>query len=79
MYVVARMSIVLNYTMQLETERLIGDSTQVKAEYLSCLKHLSSLLDAEGTTQYRGTTLQELKDEIKRVEDDISQTRRHKS
>ncbi|KAA3458400.1 kinesin light chain 3 isoform X1 [Gossypium australe] len=64
---------------ELATERLIGDSTQVKAEYLSCLKHLSSLLDAEGTTEYRGTTLQELKDEIKRVEDDISQSRRHKS
>ncbi|TYI18376.1 hypothetical protein ES332_A07G085300v1 [Gossypium tomentosum] len=64
---------------ELATERLIGDSTQVKAEYLSCLKHLSSLLDAKGTTEYRGTTLQELKDEIKRVEDDISQSWRHKS
>ncbi|TYH09324.1 hypothetical protein ES288_A07G085700v1 [Gossypium darwinii] len=64
---------------ELATERLIGDSTQVKAEYLSCLKHLSSLLDAKGTTEYRGTTLQELKDGIKRVEDDISQSWRHKS
>ncbi|PPD68944.1 hypothetical protein GOBAR_DD34171 [Gossypium barbadense] len=64
---------------ELATERLIGDLRQVKAEYLSCLKHLSSLLDAEGTTEYRGTTLQELKGDIKRVEDDISQSRRHKS
>ncbi|XP_012471186.1 uncharacterized protein LOC105788704 isoform X4 [Gossypium raimondii] len=64
---------------ELAAERLIGDLRQVKAEYLSCLKHLSSLLDAEGTTEYRGTTLQELKGDIKRVEDDISQSRRHKS
>ncbi|XVE71998.1 hypothetical protein DITRI_Ditri11bG0003000 [Diplodiscus trichospermus] len=60
------------------TQRLISDSREVKAEYLSCLKHLSSLLDAEGTKQYRGTTLQELKDEIKHVEHDISSSRMRK-
>ena len=65
--------------MQFATERQIGDSREVKVEYLSCLKHLSSLLDVEGTKQYRGTTLQELKDEIKRVEHDISSSRRRKS
>ncbi|KAK6256148.1 hypothetical protein SCA6_017453 [Theobroma cacao] len=61
------------------TERSIRDSPEVKAEYLSCLKHLSNLLDAEGTQQYRGTTSLELKDEIKRVELDISSYRRRKS
>ncbi|XVF20495.1 hypothetical protein REPUB_Repub12eG0005400 [Reevesia pubescens] len=61
------------------TERLVSDSPEVKAQYLSCLKHLSSLLDSEGTKQYRGTTLQELKDEIKRVERDISSSRKRKS
>ncbi|XP_022772044.1 kinesin light chain isoform X4 [Durio zibethinus] len=61
------------------TEMLMSDSREVKAEYLSCLKHLSSLIDAEGTKQYRGTTLQEFKDEIKRVEHDISSSKRRKN
>ncbi|GMI85515.1 hypothetical protein like AT5G37590 [Hibiscus trionum] len=64
---------------ELAAKRLISDSAEAKAEYLSCVKHLSSLLEAEGATQYRGTTLQELKDEIKRVEHGITQSIRHKS
>lgn len=67
--------IVWNF-MQFAKARLIGDSREVKAEYLSCLKHLSSLLVAEGTKQYRGTTLLEMKDEIKSVEHDICSPRR---
>ncbi|GAV60475.1 TPR_10 domain-containing protein/TPR_12 domain-containing protein [Cephalotus follicularis] len=57
------------------TESSLSDSPEVKAEYLSCLKHLSSLIGnatADGTPQPRGATLQELKDEIKRVEIEIS-------
>ncbi|KAL4324156.1 hypothetical protein GQ457_11G005370 [Hibiscus cannabinus] len=63
---------------ELATTKLISGSAEAKAEYLSCVKHLSSLLEAEGATQYRGTTLQELKDEVRRVEHDISQSRRRK-
>ncbi|OMO98070.1 putative kinesin light chain, partial [Corchorus capsularis] len=64
---------------ELASGKLIGNSPEVKAEYLSCLKHLSSLLDAEGTQKYRGTTLQELKDEMKGVELDISSYRGRKN
>ncbi|KAE8713351.1 40S ribosomal protein S28-like [Hibiscus syriacus] len=63
---------------ELVTGKLISNSVEAKAEYLSCVKHLSNLLEAEGTTQYRGTTLQELKDEVRRVEHDISQSRSRK-
>ncbi|OMO99270.1 Tetratricopeptide-like helical [Corchorus olitorius] len=64
---------------ELASGKLIGDSPEVKAAYLSCLRHLLSLLDAEGTQKYRGTTLQELKDEMKGVELDISSYRGSKN
>ncbi|KAK9272719.1 hypothetical protein L1049_003096 [Liquidambar formosana] len=56
------------------TERSMYDSPEVKVEYLSCLKHLLTLMidsTTEETQQSRGSTLQELKDEIKRVEAEI--------
>ncbi|XP_044478712.1 uncharacterized protein LOC123205750 isoform X4 [Mangifera indica] len=61
------------------TEKSISASPEVKAEYLSCLKHLSSLIgDANtgGRHKLREPTLQELKDEIKRLEVEVSSKRR---
>lgn len=60
----------------------MSESPEVKAEYLSCLKHLSSLIsdgNAAGAHKCRGTNLQELKDEIKHVEAEISQYRKKRS
>lgn len=60
--------------MQFGTERSISDSREVKAEYLSCLKHLSSLISdsqTERTHQFQGVNLQNLKDEIKNLEVEI--------
>lgn len=60
------------------TGRSMSNSSEAKAEYLSCLRHLSALLSdsATNTTRLsRRTTLQELKDEIKSVEDELSSNR----
>lgn len=65
--------------LQFATEKSISASPEVKAEYLSCLKHLSSLIgDANtgGRHKLREPTLQELKDEIKRLEVEVSSKRR---
>ncbi|KAI9160898.1 hypothetical protein LWI28_012573 [Acer negundo] len=55
------------------TEKSISDSPEVKAEYVSCLKHLLSLIDngnSIGRTQpSKEITLQEVKEEIKRIDD----------
>ncbi|GLU10642.1 hypothetical protein SLE2022_274290 [Rubroshorea leprosula] len=48
------------------TGSLIGGSPEAKAEYLSCLKYLSSLIDTKATTS------PELKEEIKHIELEIS-------
>lgn len=56
----------------------MSNSSEAKAEYLSCLRHLSALLSdsAMDTTRLpRRTILQELKDEIKSVEDELSSNR----
>ncbi|CAL5326698.1 unnamed protein product [Camellia sinensis] len=50
-------------------------SPDLKVEYLSCLKRLASLIrdsTTESTQQSRRATLQELKDEIKHVEAELS-------
>ncbi|XP_031256995.1 uncharacterized protein LOC116114993 isoform X2 [Pistacia vera] len=63
------------------TEESISDSPEVKAEYLSCLKHLSNLMgdaNVRGTHNSREATLQELKEEIKHLELETSPNRRYK-
>ncbi|KAK1384590.1 Kinesin light chain 3 [Heracleum sosnowskyi] len=52
------------------TWRELSNSSEAKAEYLSCLKHLCYLLTdhEKDTRQTTRTTLQELKNEIKKVE-----------
>lgn len=62
--------------MQFGTEKPIGDSFEVKAAYLSCLKHLSSLIGTGRSQRSKEATLQGLKDEIKRIEAEISSNRR---
>lgn len=59
--------------MQYGTWRELFNSSEAKAEYLSCLKHLFSLLTAheKDTRQTTRTTLQELTDEIKKVEGEL--------
>ncbi|XP_011080813.1 uncharacterized protein LOC105163972 [Sesamum indicum] len=52
------------------SEHSISDSPQVKAEYLSCLRHLYNLV-SKGMTSEIGTA-KEIKDEIRRVEDEVS-------
>lgn len=57
------------------TERSIVDAREVKAEYLSCLKHLMSLISGnatERTQQSKGTNLRDIKEEIKRIESEVS-------
>lgn len=64
------------------TERSISDSPEVKVEYLSCLKHLVNLIsdsNPEGTQRFKGATLQELRDEIKRLEVEISPYKKRKN
>ncbi|XP_062150815.1 uncharacterized protein LOC133859430 isoform X2 [Alnus glutinosa] len=59
---------------EFETKRSISDSPAVKAEYLSCLKHLSSLMidrNTDRTQSFEGATLKELEDEIKRLESEL--------
>lgn len=49
----------------------------VEGEYLSCLRRLMSVLeDGKG---HQRATLQELKDEVKRIEDGISASRKNRS
>lgn len=58
------------------------DSPQVKTEYLSCLKHLSNLISDsmnDGRDKSKTTTLQELNDEIKRVEAELSPRRKQRN
>ncbi|XP_041002410.1 kinesin light chain 3 isoform X1 [Juglans microcarpa x Juglans regia] len=67
---------------EFETVKSISDSPEVKAEYLSCLKHLSSLMrngSTNGTRTFKGATLQNLEDEIKCVESEISPYRKRKN
>ncbi|KAJ7960077.1 Kinesin light chain 3 [Quillaja saponaria] len=57
------------------TVKLISDAPEVKVEYLSCLKNLSSLIMdniADKTTLSREANWQEVKTEIKRLEDEIA-------
>ncbi|CAK9169775.1 unnamed protein product [Ilex paraguariensis] len=61
------------------SERSLSDSPEVKFEYLSCLKHLSSLMSTKGMDQGRSGTLQMLKDEIKRVELELSPDKMRKN
>lgn len=67
---------------EFENERSLSDSPEVKVEYLSCLKRLSSLINhttTEGTRKFKGATLQELEDEIKNLEVEISSYRNRKN
>lgn len=64
------------------TETSLSTSPEVKTEYLSCLKHLFALINDNSTAsvkQSRKAALEELKDEIKRVEIEISATRKRRS
>ena len=64
-------------SVQFETERSISDSPAVKAEYLSCLKHLLSLIsDTDRTRSCEEATLKELEDEIKRLESELHHRKR---
>ncbi|KAB5560878.1 hypothetical protein DKX38_005835 [Salix brachista] len=55
---------------EFEAEKLISDSPKVKTEYLSCLRHLLSLMIDAGSEDK--VTLKDLDDEIKHVEGEIS-------
>ncbi|KAF3619037.1 putative nephrocystin-3-like isoform X2 [Capsicum annuum] len=57
------------------TEKSLSDAPGVKAEYILCLKHLVDLLTVNKTSskdRSSNAALQELKDEIKRVQVDLS-------
>lgn len=60
-------------------ERLISDFPEVKGQYLSCLKRLINYSSTVGTQRLKGETLQELKDEIKHLEVEISPYRKQKN
>lgn len=60
----------LFYFVQLGSEQSISDSPEVKAEYLSCLRHLHHLI-SNGNTSKVGEE-KEMQDEIRRVEGEIS-------
>ncbi|KAF7851769.1 hypothetical protein BT93_L2634 [Corymbia citriodora subsp. variegata] len=62
-------------------ERSVSGFVEVKVEYLSCLKHLASLIEgisSEGMRHSQEVTMHELNYEISQVEKEISQMRRHK-
>ncbi|XP_021912066.1 uncharacterized protein LOC110825855 isoform X2 [Carica papaya] len=62
-------------------EKSLSNSPAVKSEYLSCLKHLSALIadtSAEGIQHLSRTNLEDLQNEIKRVEGEISAYKRSK-
>ncbi|KAJ6738522.1 TETRATRICOPEPTIDE REPEAT (TPR)-LIKE SUPERFAMILY PROTEIN [Salix koriyanagi] len=61
---------------EFEAEKLISDSPKVKTEYLSCLRHLLSLMIDAGSKDK--VTLKDLDDEIKHVEGEISDHSKHK-
>uniref|UniRef100_A0A6N2LV15 Uncharacterized protein n=1 Tax=Salix viminalis TaxID=40686 RepID=A0A6N2LV15_SALVM len=61
---------------EFEAEKLISDSPKVKTEYLSCLRHLLSLMIDAGSNDK--VTLKDLDDEIKHVEGEISDHSKHK-
>ncbi|KAK9115107.1 hypothetical protein Syun_021904 [Stephania yunnanensis] len=54
---------------------LISKSTEIKAEYLSCLRHLLSLM-IERTDENSSSKVQELKLEIKHIEAEVSSSRK---
>ncbi|XP_030952902.1 kinesin light chain 3 isoform X2 [Quercus lobata] len=60
-------------------ERSISDFPEVKGQYLSCLKRLISYSSTVGTQRLKGETLQELEDEIKHLEVEISPYRKQKN
>lgn len=69
-------------SMQFGMQKPALDSPQVKTEYLSCLKHLSNLISDsmnDGRDKSKTTTLQELNDEIKRVEAELSPRRKQRN
>lgn len=61
---------------EFEAEKLISDSPKVKTEYLSCMKHLLSLMIDTGNKDK--VTLKDLDYEIKRVEAEIHDRSKHK-
>ncbi|KAL9392100.1 hypothetical protein Peur_016020 [Populus x canadensis] len=61
---------------EFEAEKLISDSPKVRTEYLSCMKHLLSLMIDTGNKDK--VTLKDLDDEIKRVEAEIYDRSKHK-
>lgn len=58
------------YPVQLRSEQSISDSPEIKAEYLSCLRSLY-LSIRKGAARQAGEE-KELQEEIRRVEDEIS-------
>ena len=65
--------------VQFGAERSISDFPEVKGQYLSCLKRLISYSSTVGTQRLKGETLQELEDEIKHLEVEISPYRKQKN
>ncbi|XP_062107626.1 uncharacterized protein LOC133818640 isoform X3 [Humulus lupulus] len=66
------------------SEKPIHDTRDVKTEYLSCLKHLASLIidtdtDTEGTQRSDRLKLNDIKNEIKHVEAEVSPQRRERN
>uniref|UniRef100_A0A6M2EZH5 Uncharacterized protein n=1 Tax=Populus davidiana TaxID=266767 RepID=A0A6M2EZH5_9ROSI len=61
---------------EFEAEKLISDSPKIKTEYLSCMKHLLSLMIDTGNKDK--VTLKDLDYEIKRVEAEIHDRSKHK-
>ncbi|XP_058108325.1 uncharacterized protein LOC131251571 [Magnolia sinica] len=55
------------------------NSPEAKTEYLSCLKHLFSLLSGSASEEQSRATLREMKEEIKRLEAELSHNRKSRS
>eukprot|EP00262_Sarcandra_glabra_P000129 TRINITY_DN10206_c0_g2_i1.p1 TRINITY_DN10206_c0_g2~~TRINITY_DN10206_c0_g2_i1.p1 ORF type:complete len:184 (+),score=33.83 TRINITY_DN10206_c0_g2_i1:202-753(+) len=66
---------------ELGSQSSLSNYSDVKAEYLSCLKHLMSLLNgsARNKIQQPTITLQEVKDEISQLEADLSPIRKRRN
>ncbi|KAM1061149.1 hypothetical protein FF1_025676 [Malus domestica] len=63
------------------TEKSVAEFPEVKAEYLKCLKHLISLNSGTSTQRSQQSTrvnLQDLRDEIKHLELELSPSRKRK-
>lgn len=69
----------LLFASQFGSERPISDLREVKAEYLSCLKHLASLLSDSSTKQSKGVKVQDINEEMRLLESEVSPHRKRRS